>query len=950
MDIGLSQKIDKIDAIEGDLGIKIPDIILEISANNALIQKEIRDRAAEITLASGNLQRSIDAEGAERLRLTNGLAQDIVNETAIRKNETGVLTEQFNGVYAQMNPQMAGSVNGWAGDNTYFAGVWSLQSAIIEEGLARAQKLDVVTANINENKASIIENNTALVTKTSVTATQINNLSAQMVGGYTGNSLNELTSGLIHQERTARATDVEGLALEMSLLSAGVGEQFDTFEIWHFNTNTEGWTGGTYQNGWLNVKTTALTSPAITGLDGNIYKHIKLRIQKIGTPTWQGLLTYSGSTLTVTEPNYDANGIALVNFYPNWTGSITSIQLNLASVADASNYFLIDWIAVGRPSPAASIAALLRESSARASKDQAIVADVVALNTQINGNTSASIVNKLKTVSDATGSNAEALDTLSTAYVAEMYSYDGIVSTNKRTAATATGVISSKIDGVYAQVNPSMAGDTTSFAGNNIVSVGVWSLSSAIIEEGLKQGQRVDAVKVETNKNRTNIKTTNTALIDGLTSSASRTDTLRVEYENNAATVQNKITAITDPVNGSIASAVRTVQAVADSAKGKAENAQGRVGAIEQNIGTVRIQDLASANDLNAAAGRIATIQRTLNGVTDSVEVVSAVGDLDSLKGDISKVRLDADAAKLRAQEGNLVNLIARYDALILQMQQARDAALPADKQGYTNKITQLTNAKADANTQKLAIDGQVTKIDNEINMFASLRSTEAQIVGQHTVKVDAGGLIAGYGLVISSDGYPTTTSTFAIRADQFYIAPSIKDDYTGAAKKPAFVYLASPTPETDPATGITTIIPAGMYLENAFIKEASISTLKIRGQAVSVVSSAYQGVGTGTTPIFSHTTPAVYLNSGGSQVLMRINFFGFDTKGAIKVRFMRDGVVQHIFDFSKNGWGMYSLTESIEIMINGSFSNSSYSVGITSQGEGFILASLTLTATCLKR
>lgn len=852
------------------------------------------------------------------------------------------MTEQFNGVYAQMNPQMAGSVNGWAGDNTYFAGVWSLQSAIIEEGLARAQKLDVVTANINENKASIIQNNTALVTKTSVTASQINNLSAQMVGGYNGNNLNELTSGLIHQERTARATDVEGLALEMSLLSAGVGEQFDAFEIWHFNKDADGWTGGAYQNGWLNVKTTALTSPNIVDLDGGVYKHIKLRIQKIGTPTWQGLLTYIGGSMTINQPQYDADDIALVNFYTNWTGFIANIAIKLASVADDNNYFLVDWIAVGRPSPAASTAALLRESKARSTKDEAIVEDQKALNTQINGNTSASIVNKLKTVSDATGSTAEALDNLSAAYETDMYSYEGIISTNKRTAATATGVVSEKIDGVYAQVNPSMAGDTTSFAGNNIVSVGVWSLSSAIIEEGLKQGQRVDAVEVETDKNRASIKTTNTALIDGLKSSASRTDTLRVEYENNAATVQNKITAITDPVNGSIASAVRTVQAVADSAKSKAENAQNRLTPIEQNIGTVRIQDLASASDLNAAAGRITTIQRTLDGVTDSVEVVSAVGDLDSLKGDISKVRLDADAAKLRAQEGNLVNLIARYDTLILQMEQARDAALPAYKQGYTNKITQLTNAKADANTQKSAINSQVTKINNEINMFASLRSTEAQILGQHTIKLDAGGLVAGYGLAVSRDGYPTATSTFAIRADQFYIAPSIKDDATGAAKKPAFIYLASPTPETDPVTGITTIIPAGMYLENAFIKEASITTAKIRGQAVSVVDAAENRN--------SMTSPIVRVNAAGNKILVRVVFYQPSLYGAHTFSIYKDGYLMQAYpaSVSSGGGGLTFPSIVIETPTAGGHGETTFYA--TATGAVSSVAAITISATSLKR
>lgn len=831
----LKTQIEKIDLIQVNSDAINAQINQILAANNA-IAKEIADRQAAITTASNALQTKIDAETAARFNLGENLTQGIANEKLERQTETSYLTEQFNGVYAQVNPQMAGSENAWAGDNTYFAGVWSLQSAIIEEGLARAQSLDVVTANINENKANIIQNNIALVDKTSVTASQINNISAQMVGGYTGNSLNELTSGLIHQERTARATDVEGLALEMSLLSAGVGEQFDTFDIWHFNTDTEGWTGGDYENGWLNVKTTALTSPAITGLDGNIYKHIKLRVQKVGTPVWHGLLTYAGGTLTVVEPNYDANGIALVNFYPNWNGSITSIQLKLASVADTSNYFLVDWIAVGRPSPAASNAALLRESMARASKDQAIVADVVALNTQINGNTSASIVNKLNTVSDKAGSTADSLTSLNANFQNELYDYNGLIASNARTAATAIGVNSNRIDGVYAQVNPDMAGAATGGAGDSTKLVGVWSERSAIIEGDIATGKAIDVVSATVDKNDALIRSEQKAQSNLLSAESRRLDIVSAKTIDNAALVQNETTARSNQYN-SIAQQVTTVQASAQSALDKGAD----------NEALIRGETTARANQYGSIVGQVNTIRTT---------------------------------------------------------------AVNADDRSKTNSSS--------IQIQQSSING---------------------LYGQYTLKIDVNGRISGFGLASTN-----VASAFAINADRFYLTSPDDPNYTDVG----FVYQSGNT--VDEETGQVT--PKGLYLKATFIKEASITTLKIRGQAVTVMSSIYQQVTSGSTvPIQTYTTPNVYLNSGGAQVLVRINFFMFDTKGSITVTFLKNGGDPKNFNFSKNGWGMGSLTENVEFILNGGYANDAYTVRVTSgSNEGFLLAAYTFTVTALKR
>lgn len=61
--------------------------------------------------------------------------------------------------------------------------------------------------------------------------------------------------------------------------------------------------------------------------------------------------------------------------------------------------------------------------------------------------------------------------------------------------------ISEKVDGVFAQVNPPLAGETGGYAGSTEAFVGVWSLQSAVIEGDVATGKRVDTVQVEMGKN-----------------------------------------------------------------------------------------------------------------------------------------------------------------------------------------------------------------------------------------------------------------------------------------------------------------------------------------------------------------------------------------------------------------------------------------------------------------
>jgi predicted phage tail protein len=76
---------------------------------------------------------------------------------------------------------------------------------------------------------------------------------------------------------------------------------------------------------------------------------------------------------------------------------------------------------------------------------------------------------------------------------------------------------STRLDGVYLQVNPSLAGDTTGFAGSDEVYVGVWSEQSARLEDGIATAKRIETVQATINNNDALIQQTSQAVatLDG---------------------------------------------------------------------------------------------------------------------------------------------------------------------------------------------------------------------------------------------------------------------------------------------------------------------------------------------------------------------------------------------------------------------------------------------------
>ncbi|MGV1270009.1 phage tail tip fiber protein, partial [Klebsiella pneumoniae] len=217
---------------------------------------------------------------------------------------------------------------------------------------------------------------------------------------------NELKTSIDSLSEVVTSGD-ENLARQISQIAAGTGEQFDSLKIWYFDQDAEGWTEddngytpmSVTSDGWLkaNNPTSTCRSPNGLTIDAHAYRFIKMRIKKVGNPTWNAKMFWigadetgwnAGRSVVINEPEYDDKGIAILTLHDiEWRDSTTirRFRFDFTSGQDADNYLLFDWIAVGRPTPGAGMAALQEEQQARANADSAEAQARSTLAAQIRG-------------------------------------------------------------------------------------------------------------------------------------------------------------------------------------------------------------------------------------------------------------------------------------------------------------------------------------------------------------------------------------------------------------------------------------------------------------------------------------------------------------------------------------------------------------------------------------
>ncbi|MDV5390726.1 phage tail protein [Shewanella xiamenensis] len=175
---------------------------------------------------------------------------------------------------------------------------------------------------------------------------------------------------------------------------------------------------------------------------------------------------------------------------------------------------------------------------------------------------------------------------------------------------------SSRIDGIFAQVNPPLAGDTGWNAGSTVVFAGVWSeqYARAAADEALAKS--IDAVAATIDANTAAIITEQIARATADESLANQIISISATVNGNAALIKQEQTARADADNA-LATQITTVQAVADAANTKAT----------QNAAAIQQEQTARADADSALATQITTVQASATSANTAASTAQTAAD-----------------------------------------------------------------------------------------------------------------------------------------------------------------------------------------------------------------------------------------------------------------------------------------------------------------------------------
>jgi len=619
-------------------------------------------------------------------------------------NETSQdIVDAFNQIYEETQARVAADQD--------------LADAVSAEATARADAIqgeaDARAADVADLNAGIAANATAILNE------QIDREAA------------------ITAEAATRQSVDESLAYQISQVSAGTGEQFDSKKIWYFDTTNEGW-NGTVTDGWLNPGAAVATSPSGLGIVGAQYRYVKMRVQKVGSPTWLGKIGWTlaagggtGSANITTEPSWNPEGIATVDLDDiDWTaGTVDSINVQLGTSVNGSNYYLFDFVAIGRPTPGASVAMVQDETTARIAGDAAEATARQTLASQTRG--------------DYTGTDVAGVTT-------------GLFYSERTARTTADSAMASDITSLQARM-PAGSGTLATHAE-------VLSEQQARVDGDSALASDITALNAEMDGKASasalaELQTEVTEIDGQVTAMAESVQYLSAQLDGENAGDTDWNAGDTNVYAGSLT--VYTVIADGDHANAVAiEQVTAEFGEFESQV-TVQLE--AFSDDLSAQSTALTALTATVNGKADEADV-TAVADTVTLLS----ARVDVVEDGVTANANSITSLTATVGG---KANQSDLTALANTVSTMNATVTQQgTDITANANAITSVSATVGTKADASVVQALSV-SVSAQggtitaINAQYFLAVDVNGRVGG--MKIGNNG---SIVDFQILADKFTI------------------------------------------------------------------------------------------------------------------------------------------------------------------------------------
>lgn len=273
-------------------------------------------------------------------------------------------------------------------------------------------------------------------------------------------------------------------------------------------------------------------------------------------------------------------------------------------------------------------------SAASLASQASAIANQAADTADTANQTAATALSTANVAATQSGANATRLDAI-TLELGNKASTGALSQTDAKVAEH-EGKISAnttKIDGVYAQVNPKLIGSTEDLIGSTEGFAGTWTLQSAMIENDMALSQRIDTTVAQTG--------------------------------GNTALIQAEVIARAD-ANSALGQRIDTVQSSTATAQATANDALGKANTATQNIATVQNQVNTLTTQQGATATQVGTIQTTVGQNTASIQEVS-----ESVNGLYAQkyIKLDVNgkvAGWGGANDGKESNFILNFDSFAI--------------------------------------------------------------------------------------------------------------------------------------------------------------------------------------------------------------------------------------------------------------------------------------------
>lgn len=341
-------------------------------------------------------------------------------------------------------------------------------------------------------------------------------------------------------------------------------------------------------------------------------------------------------------------------------------------------------------------------SAASLAQQASAVANQAADTADTANQNAATALSTANTAANQSSANASQINAL-TVELGTKASAGALAQTNANVAEIDGRVTANttKIDGVYAQVNPKLIGSTDDLIGSTEGFAGTWTLQSAMIENDMALSQRIDTTVARLGDNTaaitaeataranadsaltTQINTTLSevdnakALIrteqqtraDADIALGSRIDTLQAQVgddlQQSIATIQQELDVLAD-ADSALSSRVDTVQSATTAAQATATEALGKADTATQNIATVQNQVSTLTTQQSATATEVSTLQTTVGNNTASIQDVSE--SVDGLYAQ-KYIKLDVNgkvAGWGGANDGKESNFIVNFDSFAI--------------------------------------------------------------------------------------------------------------------------------------------------------------------------------------------------------------------------------------------------------------------------------------------